>query len=137
MTIHRFLGAVLLVFALLASPSSGRASEQIPLDPGAPPRPPASTLAAIVAEASSSRSCSLRLVPNGLVTVARPCGLEARLDAVRRWRRCGDSIIFLGEGSTSLFVFRKAGARSYQTEAQGPGQLTLTLLPAASIPLAQ
>ena len=137
MSLHHFLGALMLFFALLANPLNARASEQIPLDPNAPPRPPARTLSAIVVEETTSRRCSVLLMPNGVVTLARPCDLEARLDAVRRWRRCGDNIKFLGAGPSSLLVFMPAGARRYKTEGHGPSQLTLILLPEVSTPLSQ
>lgn len=118
---------------LLASLWIAAASEQILLDPNAKPPQPASILSAVVSDATSSRRCAARLVPNGVFVLARPCTLEERLGQVRRWRMSGDTITLEDASGAPLLRFKRAGARAFRT----PDELVLTILPQGSIPLAQ
>lgn len=137
MTLDGFTGFLLLLFVFLVNPLTAQGSEQIPLDPSQKPRPAAGTLSAVVSDSSASRRCSLRLLPNGTVILARPCGLASRLDAVRRWRQDNDAIVLLDSDGSPYLVFKKSGGRTYKTALSGPKQLTLTLLPSSSIPLSR
>ena len=137
MRFHRLTYAVLGLFVLVASPFRAVGTEQIPLDPAALPKPPVATVTAVVAEPSTSRHCTLRLLPNGVVTIGRPCGLEVRLKAVKAWRMTGNVVDLLDVEQKPVLSFERAGPRSFKTPSGGRkgAQLTLTMLPASSMPL--
>jgi len=136
MKIHLSRCVFAMLFALLANLRAGVASEQILLDPKAKPAAPASTLAAVVAEAATSRSCALRLIPSGRVNVARPCALEERLQQVQRWLMTGGIITLENAEGRPLLRFNRIGSRAFRTADEGSGRLILTILPQSSIPLA-
>jgi len=94
--------AVQGVFFLLVSPFQALVVEQITLDPSAPPLPPPAIVTAVVVEPSTSRNCTLRLLPNGIVGLARPCGLDGWLNAVGAWRMT-DELVYCSTSSRSQF----------------------------------
>jgi hypothetical protein len=136
MVFHRLAYAFLGLYFLLASPFRALAVEQIPLDPSAPPQPLPAIVTAVVVEPLTSRYCTVRLSPNGVVSVARPCGLEAKLKAVKAWRQRGTTIEFLTARHNVVLAFLQTGERSYATKpVDGVARLTLKMLPQASMPL--
>ena len=137
MRFQRFTYASLGLFVLVASPFQAVGTEQIPLDPTAPPKPPVASVTAVVAEPSTSRHCTLRLLPNGVVTIGRPCGLDVRLEAVKAWRMTDDAVELLDVQQRPVLSFERVGPRSFKTPsgASGGEQLILTMLPASSMPL--
>jgi|GEM_PF-3259070 len=136
MGFHRLGYAVVGLYFLLASPFRALAVEPIPLDPSAPPEPVPAIVTAVVVEPLTSRHCTVRLAPNGVAVVARPCGLEVRLKAVKAWRQRGTTIEFLTARQIVVLSFRQTGARSYATRpVDGAARLTLKMLPQDAVPL--
>ncbi len=132
--------AVQGVFFLLVSPFQALVVEQITLDPSAPPLPPPAIVTAVVVEPSTSRNCTLRLLPNGIVGLARPCGLDGWLNAVGAWRMTDELVYLLDVQQKPVLSFVRVGPRSFRTfrTASKSGthvQLTLTLLSPRSLPL--
>lgn len=129
----------LVVISLLAlfGARLAHASEPVYLDPDAKPEPPPAEIGAYIAEETTGRACPARLMPNGVVVLARPCALEGRIGRARLWSKDADSISLLKDNGWLLFRFEAQGPRVYRTRDAKPPQLVLSLLPEASRPMGQ
>ena len=130
-------GLLLMSVAWLSGGRLASASETIHLDPNAKPTPPPATASAVISEESSDRACTVQLVPNGVLTMPRPCALDDRIGRARLWSRDAGSISLLEDNGLLLFRFEAQGPRVYRTRDAKPPQLVLSLLPETSQPMGQ
>jgi hypothetical protein len=130
-------GLLLMSVAWLSGGRLASASETVHLDPNAKPTPAPATASAVISEESSDRACTVRLVPNGVLTMPRPCALDDRIGRARLWSRGAGSISLLEDNGLLLFRFEARGPRVYRTRDAKPPQLVLSFLPETSQPMGQ
>jgi len=130
-------GLLLMSVAWLSGGRLASASETVHLDPNAKPTPAPATASAVISEESSDRACTVRLVPNGVLTMPRPCVLDDRIGRTRLWSRDAGSISLLEDNGLLLFRFEARGPRVYRTRDAKPPQLVLSFLPETSQPMGQ
>lgn len=130
-------GTVGLVLMWLGLGGTAAASQPIQLDPHAQPLPPPTIIRAVILEEHTKRRCSLRLMPNSVVVLLRPCALEGRVGLARQWLMDAGSIVLMAEDKRILFRFNSISPRAYRTRGAETPQLTLSLLPATSMPMSE
>lgn len=130
-------GFLVVMLTWFSGASLAPASEPVHLDPNAKPTSPPATIGAVITEETSDRWCSVNLIPNGVLALQRPCALDDRIGAVRRWTMDARSISLLQEDGKTVFRFHAIRPRVYRTEDEAPPQLVLSLLPQSSMPMSE
>jgi hypothetical protein len=128
---------LLRIVVLFAFASVATASETILLDPNAPKPPPLTVLGVVVTGEISQASCTLRLMPNGVVSMPSQCALSARLSGVATWQRRTNQITFRNANRVRLLTFYSGGGNVFRTHTVRPERLRLVFLPQSSMPMSQ